>query len=170
MNKDEQIAHLEIWAATHAGILFKVARAFARDRADQDDLIQEVLYALWEALPRFRNDSSSATFVYRVAHNRALNWQRARRRYRERVMSAHRLGALGPAAPEDPRTRERLERLYEGIRRLKPLDRTLVLLYLDELGYAAISEITGLSENHVGVRLSRIRQELAHILAERKEP
>jgi RNA polymerase sigma-70 factor (ECF subfamily) len=168
VERDEQIAHLEAWAATHAGILFKVARAFARDRADQEDLIQEILYALWGALPTFRSDSSSATFVYRVAHNRALNWQRARRRYRQRVMSAHRLGAFEPGGSEDPETRVRLERLYDGIRGLRPLDRTLVLLYLDELSYAAISEITGLSENHVGVRLSRIRQELARILAERK--
>jgi RNA polymerase sigma factor (sigma-70 family) len=168
VERDEQTAQLEAWAASHAGIVFKVARAFARDRADQEDLVQEILYALWAALPTFRSDSNSATFVYRVAHNRALNWQRARRRYRQRVMSAERLGALGPAAPEDPETRGRLDRLYEGIRGLKPLDRTLVLLYLDELSYAAISGITGLSENHVGVRLSRIRQELARVLAERR--
>lgn len=170
MERKEQEELLGTWAAAHGGILRKVARAFAREVDDQADLIQELLHALWLALPSFRRDSSSATFVYRVAHNRALNWQRARRRYRQRVASAQRLGALEPAVPADPETQRQLERLYEAIRSLPPLDRTLVLLYLDDLPYATIREITGLTENHVGVRLSRIRHELARRLNERSDP
>jgi RNA polymerase sigma factor (sigma-70 family) len=155
---------LETWAEAHGGILRKVARAFARDADDQEDLIQELLQALWLAAPSFRGESSSATFVYRVAHNRALNWQRARRRYRLRVADAQRLGALAAPLPADPDRQRQLDQLYEAIRTLPPFDRTLMLLYLDNLPYAAIHDITGLSESNVGVRLMRIRRELARRL------
>jgi RNA polymerase sigma factor (sigma-70 family) len=164
VGRKDQERLLERWANAHVGILRKVARAFARDADDQADLIQELLHALWLALPGFRGESSSATFVYRVAHNRALNWQRARRRYRKRVDDAQRLGALTPPPPADPDSHRQLEQLYQVIRALPPLDRTLVLLYLDDLSYAAIHEITGLTESHIGVRLTRIRRELARRL------
>jgi RNA polymerase sigma factor (sigma-70 family) len=164
VGRKDQERLLEQWANAHAGILRKVARAFARDDADQADLVQELLHALWLALPGFRGDCSSATFVYRVAHNRALNWQRTRRRYRKRVDDAHRLGALTPPPPADPDSQRQLEQLYQVIRTLPALDRTLVLLYLDDLSYAAIHDITGLTETHIGVRLTRIRRELARRL------
>jgi RNA polymerase sigma-70 factor, ECF subfamily len=56
--------------------------------------------------------------------------------------------------------------LYAAIRRLEPLDRSLVLLQLDEASYAQIAEIHGLSESNVGVRLNRLKHKLTAILQE----
>jgi RNA polymerase sigma factor (sigma-70 family) len=136
----------------HAALLGRIARSFAADHADQADLTQEMLIALWRAVPAFGGGAKPSTYVYRVALNCALNWKRSRRRY------AAKLEVYQPeaAAAEDPRLRW----LYARIQALPEVDRSLILLSLDRLGYAEIAEITGLSESNVGVRLHRIKQQL----------
>ncbi|MGH9626897.1 MAG: sigma-70 family RNA polymerase sigma factor, partial [Bryobacteraceae bacterium] len=71
MNRTEQNKTFAAWVESHNAILWKVARSFAPEE-DQEDLHQDLLVALWQALPAFRQDSKVSTFVYRVAFNRAL--------------------------------------------------------------------------------------------------
>ena len=161
MNISEQHALFERWLADHAAILHHVARGFA-EGADCDDLMQELLLALWRAAPAFRGDAQSATFVYRVAHNTALTWKRTQTGYRRRV---ERFEALMPPAevtshPAGERERQRLEQIYAEVRKLPPLDRSLLLLHLDGVPYATMAEIHGLTEGNVGARLSRLKQKL----------
>lgn len=142
----------------HAGLLVRVARGFTGDRADRDDLFQDILVALWEALPHFKGQAKLSTYVYRVAHSTALNWKRSRQRYRQKV---ERFAVAPPVAAEPAGPdRERLDWLYARIRELPPADRTLIMLYLDQVPYAEIAEITGLTESNIGVRLHRIKQQL----------
>lgn len=143
----------------HAAILHKTANGFAPP-GDRDDLKQELLLALWKALPGFRGDCQPSTFVYRVAHNAALTWKRARRgdeRLDPLDLHVYALPASTPACND----RERLERLYAAIRRLPPLDRSLVLLSLDGVSYDEIAALHGLTATNVGARLTRARQKLA---------
>jgi len=142
----------------HAGLLMRIARGFADNPADWDDLGQEILVALWRALPHYRAEAKLSTYVYRVAHSTALNWKRSRQRY------ARKLDGYAfemPDAAASPREQERLDWLYACIRGFPPADRTLLLLHLDRVGYAEIAEITGLSESNIGVRLHRLKQQLA---------
>lgn len=154
--------HEELFAAIHrdyAGLLARVVHAFAPEPADRDDVFQEILLSLWQALPQFDGRAKISTYVYRVALSTALNWKRSRRRYREKLDQF----ALAPpdfSATSSPRDRERLRWLYGRIHELPPVDRTLMLLSLDRLGYGEIAEITGLSESNVGVRLHRIKHQL----------
>lgn len=162
MKLDEQNARLGDWLARHAALLHHVANGFA-EGADRGDLFQELALALWRAVLAFRGDAQESTFIYRVAHNAALTWRRTQRNYRERVdrLEAATSAAdatVGPAGTD--RERERLEHVYAAIRRLPPLDRSLVLLHLDGLAYAEIGAIHGLSESNVGARLTRLRQKL----------
>jgi RNA polymerase sigma-70 factor (ECF subfamily) len=144
----------------HAGLMMRTARAFTPGPADHDDLFQEMLIALWHALPHFKGQAKLSTYVYRVAHSTALNWKRSRQRYARKLDGF--AGAL-PESPTDtsPQDRERLEWLYARIRELPPADRTLVLLYLDKIGYAEMAEITGLTETNIGARLHRIKRQLS---------
>jgi RNA polymerase sigma factor (sigma-70 family) len=148
------------WLREHAAILHHVARAFAVG-SDRHDLMQELLLTLWRAAPKFRGDARVSTFIYRVAHNAALAWFR-----RERQASA-RLETLDPVtadyfpAADVPGEDDRLELLYAAIRELTPLDRSMILLHLDERPYDEIADIHGISINNVGVRLNRIRRKLA---------
>jgi RNA polymerase sigma-70 factor (ECF subfamily) len=151
------------WIAAHGGTVIRTARAFARG-ADRDDLEQELLLAVWRAIPAFRGGSSVSTFLYRVTHNAALTWRRSARARSERDqrVAAELARDLGDALPfEDGDESRTLERLYEEIHALPPIDRSLVLLSLDGVSYSEMAEIHGLTPNHVGVRLTRARQDLA---------
>jgi RNA polymerase sigma-70 factor (ECF subfamily) len=152
----------DAWLTAHGGIVVRTARGFATG-ADRDDLEQEILFAIWRAIPAFRGGSSVSTFLYRVAHNAALTWKRAERgrTARELRLAAdlpHAEAAAEPTPETD--TPRRLDRLYEAIHELAPLDRSLLLLSLDGVAYAEMAEIHGISTNLVGVRLNRARRVL----------
>ena len=143
----------------HVGLIAKTTYAFAAEPSERDELFQDILVALWQALPQFNAQAKLSTYVYRVALSCALNWKRSRCRYRQKL---DRYGRLLPDLPETapPRDRERLRWLYARIHELPPIDRSLILLSLDQLSYGEIAEITGLSASNVGVRLHRIKQHL----------
>jgi RNA polymerase sigma factor (sigma-70 family) len=151
------------WLAPHLPMLHRTARAFAHP-ADQHDLLQEMTVALWKARPRFRDESAAGTFVHRVAHNAALTWRRGetRRRLRGVTIEAE---LLTRDAGDDPQA-ALLERLYAAIRKLPPVERSLILLSLDGIGYAEIARLHGLSETNVGARLTRIRQRVSSLVEE----
>src|SRR5690349_11083712 len=60
--------------------LRRLAWSYADDRAECDDLLQEIALALWTALPRFRGDSSERTWLYRIAHNTSISYLSSRKR------------------------------------------------------------------------------------------
>ncbi len=151
------------WLAPHLPMLHRTARAFA-DPADQHDLLQEMILALWKARPRFRAESTAATFTHRVAHNAALTWRRGETRRRLRGVAVE-AELVKREAGTDPRD-DLLERLYAAIRQLPPVDRSLILLSLDGLPYAEIARLHGLSETNVGARLTRIRQRVSSLVEE----
>ncbi|MFT3784433.1 MAG: sigma-70 family RNA polymerase sigma factor [Nibricoccus sp.] len=143
----------------HAGTIANTARAFTKNAADCDDLRQEILFSLWQALPQFQGRAKLSTYVYRVAHSCALNWKRSRQRYTRKI------DTYALEEPDTPSAHtggdDRLTWLYARIQELPPVDRSVMLLFLDRLSYAEIAEITGLSEANVGVRLHRIKQQLS---------
>ena len=150
------------WMRAHLGALLRISRAFAA-RDDQHDLLQELMIAVWKALPAFRGDSQPQTFIWRVAHNRALTW---RRRESGRHARAGELQAewLRLQSVSDPAEGELLDRLYAAIRRLGPVDRSIVLLSLEGAAYRDIGAVHGLSETAVGARLTRARQQITRFV------
>jgi RNA polymerase sigma-70 factor (ECF subfamily) len=167
MNRQEQQAHFDEWLRGHAGLLHHVARGFASGH-DVHDLMQELLLAMWKAIPAYRQGARVSTFLYRVAHNAALQWERGRRNYRRRMERYESQMPQESAHSEDPADGERLERLYAAIRQLPPLDRSLILLSLDGLSYREMAELHGLSESNTGARLTRLKQKLTTLLKEEK--
>ncbi len=147
----------QIWVIEHIGVFHRIARAFAPG-ADQHDLLQELLLSVWRAAPAFRGDSAPATFIFRVAHNRALTWRRGETRRRRRDTEYQRLH-VEEESGDDPL----LDRLYSAIRQLEPLDRSLVLLSLEGQSYGEIAALHGLSETNVGARLTRVRKKLIQL-------
>ena len=155
------------WLHEHRGILHKISRAYAWAAADQADLRQEMLLQLWRSLPAFREQAKPSTWIYRVCLNTALTWHRDLARRESRIQpGADLAGIAGEAASPAERAgdREILEKLYTAIHAMPDFDRALVLLLLDGLAYREIAEITGLTENHVGVVLTRARKRLAELM------
>lgn len=159
MQRSEHERIFREWLSAHRGILAHVARGFA-DATDRDDLIQEMMLAVWHAIPSFRGDASASTFMYRVAQNTALTW---RRRIRRQPCTETLEESVHAAAPVSAKV-DRSEQLYAAIRRLPELDRALVLLYLDEISYRDMALMLGMSESNIGVRLNRIRRRLAGMI------
>lgn len=153
------------WMQDHLHLLQHIARSFAPP-ADQPDLLQELMLAIWRALPAFRGDSQPVTFLYRVAHNRALTWQAGQggkaRRDLEAAAEAMRRSALAA----DPQEVRMLDRLYAAIRQLPALDRSILLLSLDGLAYREIGQMHDMSESNVGVRLTRAKARLTGIISQ----
>ena len=165
MTTDEQNTQFSAWLAAHGAVLHHVANGFA-EGADRADLFQELLLAVWRAVPRFTGGSQVSTYVYRVAHNTALTWSRTQRNYRQRVERFEAHAAVHAAAETGAaRTPEALAHIYVAIRELPPVDRSLVLLHLDGASYTEISVIHGLTETNVGARLTRLKTKLTAALA-----
>lgn len=167
MTTDAHNAAFDRWLRDHAAVLHHVANGFA-EGADRHDLMQELLLAVWKAVPAYRQGAKPSTFIFRVAHNAALTWRRTERNYRKRVdqFEAQHLPELPAHAPQSSRERETLELLYARIRELPPVDRSLILLHLDGASYAEMAEIHGLTESNVGARLTRLKQKLSDAMKE----
>jgi RNA polymerase sigma-70 factor (ECF subfamily) len=166
VNPQEQNEHFEGWLNAHSAMLHHVANGFA-EGADRHDLMQELLLAVWRAVPAFRGGAQPTTFIYKVAHNAALTWKRAQKNYRQRVDQFEAFHEPGIQAHEaQSRERETLELVYMHIRQLPPLERSLILLHLDGVSYADMAEIHGLTESNVGVRLNRLKQKLSNAMEE----
>ncbi|MDI1249326.1 MAG: sigma-70 family RNA polymerase sigma factor [Lacunisphaera sp.] len=163
----DHAALFQAWLTEHRGIVVKVTRSFARSAADVADLQQEMLLQLWTSLPTYAGQAKPSTWIYRVCLNTALTWRRGTARRECRIDPEADPGGLAGeiASPaEQTGDRELIEKLYAAIHTLPGSDRALVLLALDGLAYREIAEITGLTENHVGVSLTRARQRLAELM------
>jgi RNA polymerase sigma-70 factor, ECF subfamily len=153
-------------ALVYGGALTRLAAAYEPDAHEQEDLVQDILFALWRALPSFRGECSERTFVYRVAHNRALTH---RRRVPRRGEALERADAVADPR-EDPAERaeavQRREHLVDAVRRLPPAYRQVVALRLEDLSNGDIAAVLGVNENTVAIRLTRARKALAELMHE----
>lgn len=144
----------------HRGVIHKVVRAYCWSADDRDDLAQDILAQLWRAYPGYDRTRPFTTWMYRVALNVAISWLRAHApRHRATVPlepGVHDIAGGGP----DPAADERLRALLGAIRQLEPLDRALVLLYLDDHSHRDIAAVLGLSETNVATKIHRLKQRL----------
>ncbi|PWV49871.1 RNA polymerase sigma factor [Chitinophaga sp. S165] len=141
----------------HQGIIFKVVNIYADHKEDKEDLLQEIWLQLWLSFPRFRFQSKVSTWMYQVALNTALTYSRksaTRNKHLRNVATAP------PAEDNESGQREQEQLLWAMIRSLPKSEKAVILLYIEGISYREISEITGDSENNVGVKLNRIRQKL----------
>jgi RNA polymerase sigma-70 factor (ECF subfamily) len=143
--------------------LARIAAACEFDRARRQDLLQEIHLALWRSFAGFRGQCSLRTWVYRVAHNTASSFVRRQKRFRlARLVSLEELDDL-PAESDTERMLDEatvLAKLRAIVQRLKPLDRDVMLLYLEGMDAASIGEVTGLSSDNVAQKIHRTKKVL----------
>jgi len=141
------------------GIIVRICLIYRKDQADRDDLYQEIIMNAWNAYPRFKGLSKFSTWLYKVALNTALSENRKNKFFG--LLSD--LDHLKNRASIENQN-EDIAMLYFAIEQLDPLEKSIALLYLDELAYKEISEITGLTESNIGVRLNRLKSKIKSIL------
>ena len=151
----------------HRGILHKVAASYSNTRADRHDLTQEILLQLWKAYPRYAADRAFSTWMYRIALNVAISFLRRSTRPIRQTVPLEEIDreipdeTAGPAEPD-----ERVALLQHIITTLDPLNRALLLLYLDDHSYRDIAGILGITETNVATKLSRLKERLRQNLTQ----
>ncbi len=144
------------------GILYRIAGSYSRNPADRSDLTQEIVLQLWRSFGRFDGRCRFSTWMYRIAMNVGISFSRSEslrlRRTEPADESTFEIAAPGGTAPETSDGARKLDRFIQD--ELDPLNRALVILYLDGNSHETIAEILGISATNVGTRIGRIKQRL----------
>ena len=138
----------------HKSTIYSVCYMFVDTRAEADDLFQEVLVNLWNGYGRSREVAAMRQWVYRVSMNTCISYRRKKRIKTVPLDIAP--DVIGVESTESRQT----EQLHQRISRLEPVDRAIVLLWLENLPYDEIASIVGISTRAVSVRLVRIKEKL----------
>jgi RNA polymerase sigma factor (sigma-70 family) len=142
----------------HKKILYKVCNSYCRNRDDRDDLAQEIIIQLWRSFGKFDERYRFSTWMYRIALNVAISFYRRENTRTRYVISdeEHLLEAIDETKDQP----EEIRLLYEFIGGLDPLNKALVLLYLDGNNYQEIAEVLGISETNVATKISRLKSKM----------
>jgi RNA polymerase sigma-70 factor (ECF subfamily) len=144
----------------HRGIIYKVSNLYCHDKADKEDLFQEIIIQLWKSFPTFRNESKLSTWMYRVALNTAISFFRKEIKKPERKS----ITEIELQIPEFAADDDNLMLLNRAIQQLTKIEKALIMLYLEEKSYQEMSEVLGISHSNVGVKINRIKQKLEKII------
>jgi len=142
------------------GIIHKICLMYTFNLADKEDLYQEICLQLWRSFRTYRSESKFSTWLYRVALNTAISSVRKERR---QVMTVQ-LDQTEHFVSRDSEREGMTRMLFKAVSRLNKVDRAIILLWLEEKEYAEISEVMGISQSAVSVRLVRIREKLKSIM------
>ena len=140
----------------HKSTIYTVCYMFSKDSDEVADLFQEILINIWNGFGKFRGESSARTWIWRISFNTCVTYEKKKNRMGSSVPLSLTIN-LFDDTDEDVR---QIKILQKRIRQLGPFDRAIILLWLEEMSYAEIGEIVGISEKNVSVRLVRIREQL----------
>ena len=141
--------------ALYGGIITKICYYFSTDPDDFNDLRQEVLYNLWRGWDTFRHDSKISTWIYSICFNSCISFQR-----KEKFFNKVSVDSVMNFADDSYSKLEKYKELHSLINKLNYKDRSLILMWLDDLSYEEISLLTGQNRNTIASRLKRIKEKL----------
>ena len=145
------------------GIIGKVCSIYCNHREDYEDLFQEITCQAWKGFASFRGDAKFSTWLYRIALNTAIS------SFRKRKPNIYFLSEIPDTVTETSTfEEEEKQHLLAAIKQLNEADRAIITLYLEEISYQEIATIIGITENNVGVKITRIKNKLHQILTNGK--
>jgi RNA polymerase sigma factor (sigma-70 family) len=145
--------------------MFRICRSYSVNADDAKDLFQEVLLNLWKSLPSFKHQSNIDTWVYRVTINVCLRAKQFSDKNQKHFVRLESVNFENLEDTTDTNEKETLfQKLSECIKKLEGTDKSIILLHLEDLPYKDIAQIFGLSENHVAVKIKRIKSKLLNCL------
>jgi RNA polymerase sigma-70 factor (ECF subfamily) len=148
--------------SNYQGILHKVNFIYFKNSTDREDNFQEILYQLWKSYPELRNKDSIGSWIYAVSINTSISRLKKKTRieYREELPES-----MDTYDIEEEISRDNNFRLLlQAISNLNEIDKSIMLLYLEEKSYDEIAEILGISKSNVGVRINRAKELLKKTL------
>ena len=146
--------HFEEIYQTYWQKIFRVCMGYVNDADWAKDIAQETFITVWQQLPKFRNESSIGTWVFRIASNHCLRQIEKQKRLPKAVLDTE------PADMPLPDMESKCAFLYQCIAALAETDRLIISLELEDIKQAEIAAIVGISESNVRVRIHRIKEKL----------
>ena len=145
------------------GIIHKVCNIYCDTEDDRSDLFQEIVVQLWKSYPNFRRESKVSTWMYRVALNTAItSFKKSKRRPDQSSLTYDNFQIEDEKY--DTETEENIKVLHKAIQQLTGIEKSIVLLYLENKKYEEIAEITGITQNYVRVKMNRIKKKLKKLM------
>ncbi len=138
------------------GIARKVREIYFTGSDEREDVLQEMMYQLWRSFPNFKANAKFSTWMYRVCLNTALTYLRkSKRNKNEAIIPEHHLISVNA-----DNQHENTAMLYKAIEGLSAVNKSIILLYLEDMSYEEIADVTGLSKSNISVRLVRIKKDI----------
>jgi RNA polymerase sigma-70 factor (ECF subfamily) len=136
-----------------------VCNIYCDDQEDRNDLFQEIVAQLWKSFPSFREESKFSTWMYRVALNTAITtFKKTKRRPDQNRLTYENFQLKDENY--DTQTEEEIKNLHRAVAQLTGVEKSIVLLFLENKKYEEIAEITGITQNYVRVKMNRIKKKL----------
>lgn len=142
---------------TNKRIIFKVCNSYCRNASDREDLAQEIIFQLWKSWSSFNHSVQLSTWMYRIALNVAISFYRRERKTTDTVLMGEHVIEMADENL-DAGLETNLGLLQQFINELRPLDKALLLLYLEEKQQKEIAEIMGISLSNVATKIGRIKE------------
>ena len=144
---------------SNQGIIHKVCNIYCDDQDDRNDLFQEIVAQLWKSFPSFRNESKFSTWMYRVALNTAITtFKKEKRRPDQNQLTYENFQIKDENYNSE--TEENIKHLHRAVSQLTGVEKSIILLFLEDKKYEEIAEITGITQNYVRVKMNRIKKKL----------
>ena len=148
--------------------LFRICSIYSKDDEDSKDLFQEVLVNIWWSMSTFKANSTIGTWMFRVALNVCLRFKSKHTKNQNRFIKLDSITIANFGTEENSEVEnEKLDSLRKCVKELNEGDKAIVALYLEGIAYKEISSILGLSENHIAVKIKRIKLKLLNCINRR---
>jgi RNA polymerase sigma factor (sigma-70 family) len=149
----------------HKNSIYRLCTAYLYKRELADDLYQEVLIRLWASMDNYKGDARWSTYIYRIAVNTALTFNKKESKDRNLTSSDSLENLPAEATTDDKIVLEtQLDQLHYCISQLEEQDRLIISMVLEDLSYKEIGEVLGMQVNHVGVKITRIKTKLSKLM------
>ena len=142
------------------GIIFKICKSYCSNKDDIDDLSQEIVYNLWKSFHSYNPDFKFTTWMYRIALNVAISFYRKGTKSKTYIPFSENLIVMEENTESITESENNLRILMQFIAELKEIDKSIMILYLDDKSYKEIAEITGITESNVATKINRIKEKL----------
>lgn len=160
MHNSEYNKSFTAMVSRHEKIIFSVCFFYATTEVPFEDIRQEVLISLYKGYHSFRKECSESTWVYKVCINTCL-FSLRRLTSKIKTVPLEELPLTIFQEDNNNEFKEKLEWLYSMIAQLNPMDKALILMWIDELSYEEIAMNMGIPRNTVASRLYRIKEKLS---------
>lgn len=166
MKKEQETLFLNV-LENNREKLFRICSVYSKDDEDAKDLFQEVLVQVWRSMSTFKGNSSIGTWMFRVALNVCLRFKSKHTKNQNRFLRLDSITIANFGSEENSEAEnEKLNSLIKCVKELNEAEKAIVTLYLEGIAYKEISIILGLSENHVAVKVKRIKSKLLNCINE----